>query len=681
MLSGEQILSKKRELKRIFSEGDIGKMKSKNRIVVAPMGLFYQNCLDGLELKPHVIEFYESVARGGAGMMIVSASFYFPMMNEASITQPFAMWDDKYIGPMSKLVKAVRKHGTCIGLHYTHMGSFAHSMITGEQPISASGNFKNPMTHETPREITKDEIKEVIANLSDAAKRAKEAGFDFVEYNAYSGYLIREFLSSATNSRTDEYGGPMENRLRFFKEIIYATKEKVGDDYPVIAKISGDEFVPGGNTWKDAIEIAKAAESWGVDALHVSPGGHDTSIPLTLGYVPQGAFTYLARLVKDEVQTPVITAHIDDLFFAEKVVSLGHADFIAFGRKFLVDPEFPLKGKEGRFEDIRPCIRCNQGCYDKVMSWQNVGCLMNPPARIEMECEDIPVIKKKKIMVIGGGPGGLSCAEVLAQRGHQVSLYEKEDTLGGQFNPCSIPPGKAEFTLAVEYFKNRLPKLGVNISLNSEVSLAVVEREKPDVVIVATGARFAIPSIPGVERENVVTAIDVLEGKADVGKRVVVIGGGGIGCDTALFLAKEGAMDAENALFLKEWGGLGEDFLDFTHKGKQVTILEMLRSIGKDMGVSRRSLTRRLLRMNNVQVIPEAEVIAVTDRGVEFNKDGEKQEIEADTVVIASGMDPENRLYNELQGKVPELHIIGDAQKPRKALDAIQEAVALAFKI
>lgn len=676
---GKLLITK--ELNLTFSEAEIGKLKIKNRIVVAPMGLFYQDCLDGLELKPQVIEFYESLARGGAGMVIISASFYFPMIKEASITQPFAMWKDKYISPLSKLVEAVQKHGTFVGLHYTHMGSFAHSMMTGQQPISVSGNFKNPMTKETPREITKPEIKEVIRNLADAARRSKEAGFDFIEYNAYSGYLIREFLSSATNSRTDEYGGPLENRLRFFQEIIYATKEKVGDDYPIIAKISGDEFVPGGNTWKEAIGIAKAAESWGVDALHVSPGGHDTTIPLTLGYIPKGAFTYLARLVKEQVQVPVITAHVDDLFLAERVLSLRHADFIAFGRQFLADPEFPLKAEEGRFEDIRPCIRCNQECYDKVMSWQNVGCLMNPLTGRKPEGKDVSVTKRKKIMIAGCGPGGLKCAEELVKRGHHVSIYEKEGRLGGQLNPCSIPPGKAEFARAIEYFSNLLPKLGVEIFLNSEVTPSVVESEKPDVVIVATGASLAAPRIPGVEKEKVTTAIDALERKVHVGKRVVVIGGGGIGCDTALFLAMEGAMDAENALFLKEWGGLGEDFLDFTHMGKQVTILETLPSIGKDIGISRRSLVRRLLPMNNVEVITEAEATAITEKGVEFIKEGKKLEIEADTVVIASGTIPENKLYDELQGKVPEVYIIGDAQKPRKALDAIKEAVALAHKI
>jgi 2,4-dienoyl-CoA reductase (NADPH2) len=315
------------------------------------------------------------------------------------------------------------------------------------------------------------------------------------------------------------------------------------------------------------------------------------------------------------------------------------------------------------------------------MIGQNVDCLMNPLAGRDMEQAAPAVEKKKKILIVGGGPGGLKCAEELAKRGHEVTLYEKESRLGGQLNPCAIPPGKGEFGNAIDYFANQLPKLGVNICLNSEVTPAIIEKEAFDTVIVATGAVPSLPPLAGIKRENVVHAIDVLEGKVHVGQRVVVIGGGGIGCDTALFLAKEGAMDAENAIFLKEMDAVGEDFLNFTHKGKQVTIVEQLRSIGRDMGLSRRSLTRRLLAMNNVEIITEAEVTAITESGVEIQKEGEKQEIEADTVVIASGTIPENKLYDELQGKVPELYIIGDAKEPRRALDAIHEAAALALKI
>ena len=679
-MNQKKIKPDQKKLKLLFKKAEIGKLKCKNRIIMSPMGIFFRDCLDGIKLAPHVIDFYEARAKGGAGMIIISPSFYFQMLKGVDNKQPFAMWHDKFIDPMRELVQAVHKHDSLAGLHFTHMGSFAAGALTGSQPVSVSGNFVNPWTKETPHELTGQEIKDVVANLAYAAGRAKKAGFDFIEFNAYSGYLIREFLSSAYNDRKDEYGGPIENRLLFFKEVIYAAKEIVGDDYPIIAKISGDEYLPGGNTWKEAIEIARALERWGIDAIHVSPGGHDARIPLTLGFVPKGAFTYLAKAVKEIVSTPVITTHVDDLFLAEKILSSGDADFIGFGRQFLADQNFPVKAANGRFEDIRPCIRCNQGCYDKVIRSQNVTCLMNPAVGREKEFEISPVSEKKNIMIVGGGPGGLKCAQELAERGHKVSLYEKKSRLGGQMYPCAAIYGKAEFMNAVEYFKAQLARLGVNISLDTEVTREMVEDQKPDTVIIATGVKPVIPALPGIERKEVVTAFDVLERRVSTGGRVVIIGGGSIGCDTALFLAKEGAMDAESAMFFRQWGGVSEeDILYFVHKGKQVTVLEMGASVASDVIAARRSLLRRLLAMNKVEVITEAEVTAVTDQGVEFIKEDQRQYKKADTVVIAAGVLSENRLYTALQGKVPDLHIIGDAKKPGKAIDAIFEAAELAL--
>jgi len=681
MESGTDLMTGGKKLKLLFKEIKIGNLKSKNRIVLPPMGLFFKDCVDGLELKPHVIAFYEAVARGGAGLMMISPSFYFSMLKGVDCRQPFGMWDNKFVNPMKKLVEAVHKHNALIGLHYTHMGSFASSALTGVQPVSASGDFRNPWTRETPRKLSKTEINAVVKNFAKAAVRTKAAGFDFIEYNAYSGYLIREFLSPAYNNRSDEYGGSLKNRLRFFKEIFYATKEATGSDYPVVAKISGDEFLARGNTSKEAVEIAKAIESWGADALHVSPGGHDSPVPLTLGFVPKGAFTYLARLIKAQVQVPVITAHVDDLFLAENILTLGHADLIGFGRQFLADHNFARKAKNGSFDDIRPCVRCNQGCYENVINSQNVTCLMNPALGREKEFKIFPVPKKKKIMIVGGGPGGLKSAEELAARGHNVSLYEKNHRLGGQLHPGAASPGKAEFLQAVDYFSTRLAKLGVDIHLNAEVTPPIVENNRPDVVIIATGAKQIIPDLPGIAGNNVKNAFDVLEKKVSTGNRVAIVGGGSIGCDTALLLAKEGTMDPETAVFLREWGAIGDDLPDFIHKGKKVTILEIQASIARDVVVVRRSLLRKLLAMNNVEIITEAEVTAITDQGVEFQKEGQIHSSPADTVVIAVGTCSENKLYRELKGKAPELYIIGDAQKPGKAINAIHEAAEMALKI
>jgi len=670
------------ELRRLFSPGRIGRVEVRNRTVMSPMGIMLKPTFVNGELNPRLIEFFEARARGGVGLIIVSGA-YTEEKAKAFTEHGMGIWDDHFIPILNKLVEALHRHGAKVGLHLLHGGSYARSSITGVQPVSASAAFTNWLTRETPREATKEEIKEIVRNFGRAVRRAKEAGFDLVEYNAYSGYLIKEFLSPRTNKRTDEYGGELENRLRFFKEIVYASREEVGSDYTLIAKISGDEYLPGGNGLKEAVEIAKALESWGIDGLHVSPAGHETSIPLTPGFTPKGAFLYLSQAVKEKVNVPVITAHIGDVFLAESALADGKADFIAFGRSLLADPDLPNKAREGRFEDIRPCIRCVQGCYDRVFLEEEVTCFMNPAMGREKEFEIRPAERKKKVMVIGGGPGGMEAALIAAQRGHQVSLYEKSDRLGGQLNICSVPPSKEDFADAVRYFSTQLAKQGVDIKLNTEVTPELVEKERPDAVVVATGARPIIPDIPGVDRENVYTAFDVLEGRADVGRRVVVIGGGGIGCETALYLAKLGAMDPETAVFLMSWKALDpETALRLTMRGREVTVLEMLPAIARDIGMARRGFLRRVLGMYGVNIITEARVTAITDEGVRFvDKEGKTQTVPADTVVLAVGTQPVNEIYQRLQGRVPELHLIGDAKQPRKAMDAVHEAAALAKEI
>jgi 2,4-dienoyl-CoA reductase (NADPH2) len=667
------------QLKRLFSTGTIGTVEIRNRIVMSPMGIMLKPTFVDGELNPRLIEFFEARARGGAGLIIVSGA-YTEEKARAFAEHGMGIWDDHFIPVLNKLVEALHKHGAKVGLHLIHGGSYARSALTDTQPISASASFTNWLTKETPREASREDIQAIVKNFGKAVKRAKQAGFDLVEYNAYSGYLIREFLSPRTNTRTDEYGGELENRLRFFREIIDASREEVGPEYALIAKISGDEYLPAGNGLKEAIEIAKALESWGIDGLHVSPAGHETSLPLTPGFTPKGAFLYLAQAIKEQVKVPIITTHIGDVSLAETTLGDGKADFIAFGRGFLADPTFPVKAMEGRFEDIVPCIRCVQGCYDRVFLEEEVTCFMNPATGREKEFEIKPAKRKKKVMIIGGGPGGMEAALIATQRGHQVTLYEKSDHLGGQLRTCTVPPSKEDFANAIHYFSVQLLKHNIEVKLNTEVTLELVEREKPDTVIVATGAQPIIPDIPGVNNRNLYTAFDVLQGEADIGRRVVVVGGGGIGCETALYLAKRGAMDAESAVFLMAWKALDpETALRLTMKGRDVTIVEMLPAIARDVGMARRGFLRRVLAMHGVKVITKAKVTAITEAGVQCTDlEGKTQTVPADTVVLALGTQSSNTLYEQLQGKVPELYVIGDAKQPRKAMDAIHEAAALA---
>jgi 2,4-dienoyl-CoA reductase (NADPH2) len=669
-------------LRKIFTGINISKLELKNRIVMSPLGMNIRPVFIQGEINPRLFDFYIARARGGAGLIILSAA-YTESKAQAYKDSSLGIWEDSFIYPLRRLTRAIQQYGTRVGLHLVHGGSYVPSSISGRNPISASSSFVNWLTGERPREATKEEIGEIVINFGKAVKRAMEAGFDLVEYNAYSGYLLREFLSPLTNQRLDEYGGGLENRFRLLREIIEASRKEVGNQYPLIVKISGDEYFPGGNRLKDAIELAIMLENSSVDGIHVSPAGHQTPLPLTPGFVPKGAFLYLAKAIKENVNIPVITAHVGDIFIAEKAVSEGIADLIAFGRSFLADPEFPIKAMEGRFEEIRPCIRCCQGCYDRIFQGEDVTCLMNPFAGREREWEITPASKKKNVMVIGGGPAGMQASIVLAHRGHNVSIYERNDRLGGQLKLSSVIPGKEEFAEAIRYFTKELSIRNVRVKLNVEVSPEIVRNINPDAVLIATGSVPSVPQIPGVDRENVHTAWEILEGKVSAGKRVVIIGGGGVGCETAIFLAKSRSISAESLIFLSQWDGIEKENLnEFGRINREIYIIEILPSVARDMGISRRGFIRRLLNMNGVKTIVEAKDVEILEEGVAYlNKEGKKALINADTVILATGNIPSNSLYDEISKFIKEVYLIGDAKSPRKALDAIHEATLISLRI
>ncbi|MDP3955057.1 MAG: FAD-dependent oxidoreductase, partial [bacterium] len=400
----------------------------------------------------------------------------------------------------------------------------------------------------------------------------------------------------------------------------------------LVVKISGDEMLPGGNTLNEARIIARELEKAGVQALHVSPGGHETSQPLSPGFVPKGSFLHLASAIKEEVRLPVITAHIGDPALAEKALSEGKSDLIAFGRQFIADPSFPLKLKSGKIQEIRRCLRCCQGCYDQVFANQPVTCLVNPAVGREKEFDIKSATQKKNVMVVGAGPAGMEAAYILASRGYEVHLYEKNHSLGGQMRLASIPPGKEEFAFLADYFVKALPEIGVNLHLETLVTPELVEKEKPQSVVIATGSEPVIPGIPGFIGSNVVTAHQVLADNNRVGSRVVIIGGGGTGCETALYLARQ---------------------------DRQITLLEMLPSAGSDIGISRRGHVRKSLSKCGVQVITGAKVKEIKESGVVYLKDNHEFTILADTVVLAMGMRPRNELYESLKGKVKDIYLIG----------------------
>ena len=636
--------------KKLFEPGKIGGLEVRNRIIMPAIHLGYAEKNGAVTQK--IIDFYVERAKGGVGLIIVGGC-YVDVLG-MGLDNMLGLHEDRLIEGYVELVETVKKHGAKIGAQLFHAGRYAYSRVIGAQPVAPS-RIPSRMTGETPRELTIEEIKDLEEKYGEAALRAKKAGFDMVEILASTGYLVSEFLSPVTNKRTDMYGGPLENRMRFLLEIVETVRKRVGSDFPISCRVSIDELMEGGNTVEEGKKIVQALENAGVNVINSYAGWHESPRPLITMHVSRGEFVYLAEEVKKVVKIPVIAAiRINNPFLAEEIIASGKADFVCMGRPLIADPELPKKALEGKVEDIRPCIACNQGCLDRVFTGLSVECCVNAAAGREAEAKIEPVSKPKKVVVVGGGPGGMEAARVAALRGHKVILYEKNSRLGGQLNLASKPPGREEIQNIINYLSTQLNKLGVEVKLGVEADVKLIEDLKPDVVIVASGVIPIIPEVEGIEKPNVFLAHDVLAEKVKVGDKVVVVGGGGVGCGVAEFLAQ---------------------------KGKNVTIVEMLEKLARDVGITTRWIVLLRLRQKNVKIVTKAKLKKIVENGVIVAKNGEEEFFEADSVVIAVGSKPNNQLAQQLKGKIPELYTVGDCVEPRKALEAIHEGFDVAIRI
>lgn len=642
-------------LKKILEPIQINSLELKNRLVVPAMGTDFANS-DGT-VSERLKDYLVARADGGFGLIITEITaisrYGKGMANQLSI------WDDKFIPGFKNLAMAIHAKEAKVAVQLYHPGRQTFSFLTG-RPVVAPSAIPCPVCREIPKELTVEEIRELEEQFAEGARRAKEAGIDAVEIHGAHGYLVAQFMSGYANHRSDAYGGDLEGLLRFPIEIVHKIRAKVGDDYPIIFRLSGDERVAGGRTIQETKTIIPLLEQAGVNAFHVSTGVYASSNYITAPMaIPPGYNVSAAGEVKKATSVPVIAVgRINDPRMVEEILKEGQADLVAMGRASLADPELPKKAADGNYEDIRWCIACNQGCIDRLLDLEETGisCLVNPSVGKEKEMALTPASRSKKVLVVGGGPGGMEVARVAALRGHEVSLYEKEEKLGGQFKLAAMPPCKQEITKIINYLSIQIKKAGVKVALGKEVTEEIIDELQPEVVVIATGGTPVIPDIPGIEQERVVTAFDVLESKVTPGRSILVIGGGMVGCETADFLGQI--------------------------MGCRVTLVEALPRVAQDVGDTTRHFLLQRLAQRRVKIITSAAVKQLTNDGAILEQSGKEETLSGfDTIVLAMGVAPVNELAAKIRDKIKETYVIGDAKQPRKALDAIAEAAEIGRKV
>ena len=670
----------------LFDPLDLGFTTLKNRVLMGSMHTGLEETKNGFE---KMAAYLGERAAGGVGLIVTGGV----APNRAGWVKPFSarMTKSSHAKKHRLVTERVHEEGAKICMQILHSGRY------GYHPLSvAPSALKSPISPFKPKALTEKGILETIDDFARAAALAKEAGYDGVEVMGSEGYLINEFIAAQTNKRNDEWGGSYENRIRFPLEIIKAIHRSVGDEFIIIYRLSMLDLVPGGSSWREVVELAKAVELAGANIINTGIGWHEARIPTIATMVPRGAFTWVTRKLKGEVSIPLVTTNrINMPGVAEQILANGDADMVSMARPFLADPALVNKAEEGREDEINTCIACNQACLDHVFANKMTSCLVNPRACHETVLNYLTTLKKKKIAVVGAGPAGLAFATTAAQRGHDVTLYEAETEVGGQFNMAKKIPGKEEFYETVRYFKKQIDVTGVNLQLNTKVTAEEIVGSNFDEVVLASGVLPRTTGIEGEQHPKVLSYVDVLKHNKPIGARVAIIGAGGIGFDLAEFLTESNVEDESDLLtFMQKWG------IDMDHQarggvdgvarvtvdaGREVTVFQRTKGkFGTKLGKTTGWVHRLDLKFKNVQFISNVNYQKIDDQGLHYTLAGkESRVLPVDNVIICAGQISDNSLKIPLERAGLKVHLIGGADVATEldAKRAIDQASRLAAAI
>ena len=671
--------------KHIFEPLDLGFTTLKNRILMGSMHTGLEEEKNGID---KIATYYAERAKGGVGLIVTGGI----APNIQGWTGPFSarMSTNKHAKHHKKITEAVHAEGGKICMQILHAGRY------GYHPFNvAPSKIKAPINRFTPFKLKESGVQRTIRDFVNSAKLSKIAGYDGVEIMGSEGYLINQFIAKRTNKRNDKWGGDYQNRMRLPIELVKQTREAVGKEFIIIYRLSMLDLVENGSSWEEVVQLGKEIEKAGATIINTGIGWHEARIPTIATSVPRAAFTWVTKKMKEEISIPLVTSNrINMPETAEKILSEGDADMISMARPFLADPEWVNKAEADKSDEINTCIGCNQACLDHVFQQKVASCLVNPRACHETELNYNPTETQKNIAVVGAGPAGLAAATIAAQRGHIVTLFDAASEIGGQFNMAKQIPGKEEFYETIRYFQKQIELHNVEVKLNTKVSLSDLENADFDEIVLATGIKPRELKIEGIDHKKVLSYIDVLKHKKQVGKRVAVIGAGGIGFDVSEYLSHEGESTALNIdAWLKEWGidksmearsGIEGVKPEFEASPREIFMFKRSKGkFGGNLGKTTGWIHRSTLKKKKVQFIGEVSYDKIDDKGLHYTQNEEAKILEVDNVVICAGQTPFKELYQPLLDLGKKVHVIGGADFASEldAKRAINQGARLATEL